>query len=92
MDSSAQREGATTLDEEILAPDGRCWHVPLPPYRDRVIFYRPFGTSWLLYGFAQGEQEAAHVLSSIALQHGSVETAIVVLGTGGQPRPLGYSP
>ena len=37
-------------------------------------------TTWQLYRFAQGDQGAATVLSAIALEHGQVETAIVVLG------------
>lgn len=67
--------------DEIVAPDGKHWHVTPPPGRDRAIFCRPYGTTWQLYGFAKGDQGAATVLFSIVLEHGKVETAIVVLDT-----------
>ena len=65
--------------DEVIAPDGKHWYVPIPPQHDRAVFCRPYGNTWILSGFARGDQEAATVLSSIALEHGTVETALVVL-------------
>jgi hypothetical protein len=69
------------LIDEIIAPDGKHWYLPIPPQHDRAVFCRPYGTTWLLSGFAQGDQGAAIVFSSIALEYGKVETAIVMLDT-----------
>lgn len=71
------------LTDELIAPDGKHWYVPFPPQRDRAVFCRPYGTTWQLYRFAYGDQDAATVLSAIAREHGQVETAIVILGVDG---------
>jgi hypothetical protein len=59
----------------IVAPDGRFWCVPLPDDRDRAVFYRPHGTTWLLNCFARDDREARKIIASIALAHGNAETA-----------------
>jgi hypothetical protein len=65
--------------DEIIAPDGKHWYVLVPPNRDRAVFCRPYGTTWQLYRFAQGDMGVATILSAIALEYGQVETGIVVL-------------
>jgi len=67
------------LADGIVAPDGKFWYVPLPDGHDRAIFYRPSGTTWLLYCFARNEQDAKEILASISFVNGTVETAIVAL-------------
>jgi len=67
------------LTDEVIAPDGKHWYVPIPPQHDRAVFCRPSGKAWILSGFARGDQGVAALLSSIALEHGTVETAIVIL-------------
>ncbi|MGO8693804.1 MAG: hypothetical protein ACLQMF_09060 [Rectinemataceae bacterium] len=69
------------LNDEVIAPDGKSWYVSIPPDRDRAVFCRPAGSTWQLYRFARGEHGATTVLRSIALEHGQVETAIVMLDT-----------
>ena len=68
-------------NDEVIAPDGKVWYVSIPPDRDRVVFCRSAGRTWQLYRFAKGEQGAAMILRSIALEHGQVETVIVIFET-----------
>ena len=63
----------------IVAPDGKFWYVPLPEGHDRAIFYRPYGTTWLLYCFARDDRGEQKVIASITLLYGKGETSTVEL-------------
>ena len=69
------------LTDEIIAPDGKQWYLPIPPQHDRAVFCRPYGVAWILSGLAKDDQGAATILSSIALEYGNIETAVVMLDT-----------
>jgi hypothetical protein len=66
------------LDDGLLAPDGKLWHVPIPIDRDRAVFYQPYGTTWHLYRFARDDKDAMQVLAYITLEYGQVKTAVVL--------------